>query len=161
MDLTRFDRDSVRGFEEALAAFDEVVEMHRLFGSPDYFVRVAVADLEAYEEFLSNHVLAIRGIQKVSSRFTMKTIKTVMLSAPYVMGAACFCQKPRHTSGITRCSPFPAQNLNRSWGKPWELLIRRRHRLIQQPAIAPTPPPTPPGRHSSQRSKKIREQNQS
>jgi DNA-binding Lrp family transcriptional regulator len=75
VDLTRFARDSVHGFEEALAAFDEVVEMRRLFGSPDYLVRIAVANLEAYEEFLSNQVLVIPGIQKVSSRFTMKTIK--------------------------------------------------------------------------------------
>ena len=75
VDLIQFDRDSVHGFEEALAAYDEVVEMHRLFGSPDYFVRIAVANLEAYEEFLSDQVLVIPGIQKVSSRFTMKTIK--------------------------------------------------------------------------------------
>ncbi|MBT2522586.1 Lrp/AsnC family transcriptional regulator [Arthrobacter sp. ISL-28] len=75
VDLIQFDRDSVHGFEEALAAYDEVVEMHRLFGSPDYFVRIAVANLEAYEDFLSNQVLVIPGIQKVSSRFTMKTIK--------------------------------------------------------------------------------------
>ena len=75
VNLIQFDRDSVHGFEEALAAYDEVVEMHRLFGSPDYFVRIAVANLEAYEEFLSDQVLVIPGIQKVSSRFTMKTIK--------------------------------------------------------------------------------------
>jgi len=75
VDLIQFDRDSVHGFEEALAAYDEVVEMHRLFGSPDNFDRIAVANLEAYEEFLSDQVLVIPGIQKVSSRFTMKTIK--------------------------------------------------------------------------------------
>ncbi|MDR6688683.1 DNA-binding Lrp family transcriptional regulator [Arthrobacter sp. 1088] len=75
VDLLQFDKDSVHAFEDALAAFDEVIELHRLFGSPDYFVRIAVADLEAYEEFLSNRVLTLRGIQKVSSRFTMKTIK--------------------------------------------------------------------------------------
>jgi hypothetical protein len=32
-----------------LAQAEEVVELRRLFGSPDYFVRVAVADLTAYE----------------------------------------------------------------------------------------------------------------
>lgn len=75
VELTGFDRESVLRFEEALSAFDEVIEMHRLFGTPDYFVRIAVADLPAYEAFLTEHVLSIPGIQRVSSRFTMKTIK--------------------------------------------------------------------------------------
>ena len=75
VELTNFDRKSVDRFENTMAAFDEVTEMHRLFGSPDYFVRVKVADLPAYEAFLSDRVMTIPGIQKVSSRFTMKTIK--------------------------------------------------------------------------------------
>jgi DNA-binding Lrp family transcriptional regulator len=76
VELTNFDRKSVDRFESTLAAFSEVTELHRLFGSPDYFVRIKVKDLPAYEAFLSNHVLTIPGIQKVSSRFTMKTIKS-------------------------------------------------------------------------------------
>lgn len=75
VELTRFDRDSVYRFEQAMAGFDEVTELHRLFGSPDYFVRVAVVDIPAYEAFLTDQVMTIPGIQRVSSRFTMKTIK--------------------------------------------------------------------------------------
>jgi len=76
VELTIFDRETVYAFEEALAAMDEVVELHRLFGSPDYFVRVAVKDLPAYESFLTERVMSLPGLQKVSSRFTMKTIKS-------------------------------------------------------------------------------------
>lgn len=76
VELTVFDRETVYAFEEALAAMDEVVELHRLFGSPDYFVRVAVKDLSAYESFLTERVMSLPGLQKVSSRFTMKTIKS-------------------------------------------------------------------------------------
>ena len=76
VELTVFDRETVYAFEEALAAMDEVVELHRLFGSPDYFVRVAVKDLPAYESFLTERVMSLPGLQKVSSRFTMKTIKS-------------------------------------------------------------------------------------
>ena len=76
VELTNFDRASVDRFENTMAAFDEVTELRRLFGSPDYFVRIAVADLTAYEKFLGDQVMTIPGIQKVSSRFTMKTIKT-------------------------------------------------------------------------------------
>ncbi len=76
VELTVFDRETVYAFEEALAAMDEVVELHRLFGSPDYFVRVAVKDLPAYESFLTERVMSLPGLQKVSSRFTMKTLKS-------------------------------------------------------------------------------------
>ncbi|WP_406472625.1 Lrp/AsnC ligand binding domain-containing protein [Streptomyces sp. NBC_01615] len=53
-----------------------VIELRRLFGSPDYFVRVAVADLPAYETFLSRHVMTIPRIKNVTSHFTMKVVKT-------------------------------------------------------------------------------------
>ncbi|MEW1819184.1 Lrp/AsnC ligand binding domain-containing protein [Arthrobacter sp. NPDC080031] len=53
-----------------MAAFGEVTELHRLFGSPDYYVRIKVLDFPAYETFLSDKVLTIPGIRKVSSRFT-------------------------------------------------------------------------------------------
>lgn len=38
-------------------------------------MRVAVADLAAYEAFLSRHVLTIPGVKGVTSHFTMKTVK--------------------------------------------------------------------------------------
>jgi len=31
---------------------DEVIELRRMFGRPDYFIRIAVADHAAYEAFL-------------------------------------------------------------------------------------------------------------
>jgi DNA-binding Lrp family transcriptional regulator len=77
IELTRFDRAGVEGFEEAMASFDEVLELYRLFGSPDYFARIAVTDVSAYESFLTEHVLTIPLIQRVSSRFPMKAIKSL------------------------------------------------------------------------------------
>jgi DNA-binding Lrp family transcriptional regulator len=38
-------------------------------------VRVAVADLAAYEIFLSQRVMTIPRVKNVTSRFTMKTVK--------------------------------------------------------------------------------------
>lgn len=60
-----------------MARFDEVIELHRLFGSPDYIARVATADTAAYESFLTEQVLTIPGISRVSSRFAMKTLKSL------------------------------------------------------------------------------------
>lgn len=38
-------------------------------------MRVAVADLAAYEAFLSRHVMTIPRIKNITSHFTMKTVK--------------------------------------------------------------------------------------
>ncbi|MFI7639346.1 Lrp/AsnC family transcriptional regulator [Nonomuraea sp. NPDC049400] len=69
------DAETVERFEQSLAQAEEVIELRRLFGSPDYFVRVAVADLAAYETFLSQHVMTIPRVRSISSRFTMKNVK--------------------------------------------------------------------------------------
>src|SRR6185437_5615723 len=45
LSLEAQDAETVERFEETLAQAEEVLELRRLFGSPDYFVRVAVADL--------------------------------------------------------------------------------------------------------------------
>lgn len=75
LDLRTQDADTVEHFESTMAGRDEVIELRRLFGRPDYFARIAVADLEAYEAFLSRHVMTIPGVERVNSRFGMKTIK--------------------------------------------------------------------------------------
>ncbi|QUH00590.1 Lrp/AsnC family transcriptional regulator [Saccharopolyspora erythraea] len=69
------DARTVEHFETTMAGFSVVRELRRLFGAPDYFVRVAVADLDAYETFLSRHVMTIPKVARVTSRFTMKTLK--------------------------------------------------------------------------------------
>lgn len=74
--LTRFDKASVERFESTMIAYDEVVELRRMFGSPDYFARVRVGDQSAYEEFLTERVMTIDGISTVSSRFAIKVLKS-------------------------------------------------------------------------------------
>ena len=46
-----------------------------MFGDPDYLIRVAVADAEAYEHFLINTFADLPGLARMTSQFTMKTIK--------------------------------------------------------------------------------------
>ncbi|GGN72592.1 transcriptional regulator [Streptomyces albiflavescens] len=75
LSLETQDAETVERFEGTLAQAEEVLELRRLFGSPDYFVRVAVADLPAYETFLSRRVMTIPRIKNVTSHFTMKTVK--------------------------------------------------------------------------------------
>ena len=47
----------------------------RMFGVPDYIVRVAVADAVAYEAFYMNELAELPGVGRVNSQFTMKLVK--------------------------------------------------------------------------------------
>ncbi|MBK3633997.1 Lrp/AsnC family transcriptional regulator [Streptomyces sp. MBT97] len=82
LSLEAQDARTVEQFEATLARAVEVVELRRLFGSPDYFVRVAVADLAAYEAFLSLHVMTLPRVKNVTSHFTMKTVKHATPTEP-------------------------------------------------------------------------------
>jgi DNA-binding Lrp family transcriptional regulator len=75
VELTLKDRATVEAFEERIAAFEEVVECRRMFGLPDYVVRVAVADQAAYEAFYMNKLGELPGLARVNSQFTMKMVK--------------------------------------------------------------------------------------
>ncbi len=75
VELTLKDRATVEAFEAGIAALDEVVECRRMFGLPDYVVRVAVADQAAYEAFYMNHLAELPGLARVNSQFTMKMVK--------------------------------------------------------------------------------------
>ena len=68
-------RDTIAAFEHAVVALDEIVECHRMFGDPDYVIRVAVADVEAYERFLIDTFADLPGMARMTSQFAMKTIK--------------------------------------------------------------------------------------
>jgi DNA-binding Lrp family transcriptional regulator len=67
--------ETLQSFEQAVAALDEVVEARRVFGTPDYFLRVAVADHTEYERFQTHKLIGLPGIGRVVSYQTMKWIK--------------------------------------------------------------------------------------
>jgi Lrp/AsnC family transcriptional regulator, leucine-responsive regulatory protein len=75
VELTLKDRATVEAFEAGIAGFDEVLECRRMFGLPDYVVRVAVADQAAYEAFYMSKLAELPGLARVNSQFTMKTVK--------------------------------------------------------------------------------------
>ena len=74
-DLVAKDLATVEAFEERLAAMEEVAELRRMFGIPDYLIRVQVADLPAYERWLTTQLMGDPAIARVDSRITMKLLK--------------------------------------------------------------------------------------
>ncbi|MBE8472039.1 Lrp/AsnC family transcriptional regulator [Streptomyces justiciae] len=69
------DRKTVAEFEETVASYEEVIEFRRMYGRPDYFIRVAVADHAAYEAFLSDRLSGLPAVLRLESHLTMKKIK--------------------------------------------------------------------------------------
>ena len=76
VDLTRKDRATFEAFEDAVAALDEVTEIRRMFGLPDYVIRVATDSIESYELFVSTKLGDAPGLAKLDSHITMKLIKS-------------------------------------------------------------------------------------
>ncbi len=75
IELHAKDRATVEEFERRIAAMDAVLECRRMFGLPDYIVRVAVPDAAAYEAFYINDLAELPGVGRVNSQFTMKLVK--------------------------------------------------------------------------------------
>jgi DNA-binding Lrp family transcriptional regulator len=75
VEVSATDRRTFLDFEDTVASYEEVTEFRRMFGRPDYFIRVAVADHAAYEAFLTDKLSGIPCVLRVESHLTMKKIK--------------------------------------------------------------------------------------
>jgi DNA-binding Lrp family transcriptional regulator len=75
VEIRASDIGTIREFEATVASYDEVVELRRMFGKPDYRLRVAVADHGAYERFLTAKLMGLDALERVQSHLTMKRIK--------------------------------------------------------------------------------------
>ena len=72
--MDREDTTTIEQFERGLAAVDEVRHAERLFGDPDYLVRVATSDIAAYQTLRDEKLATLPGVQKLSSTIVMKRI---------------------------------------------------------------------------------------
>lgn len=68
------DRDTLLGFEAAVAEVPQVVQAQRLFGDPDYLLRVLTEDLGAYQRLEDDSLSALPGVQRLTSTLVMKRI---------------------------------------------------------------------------------------
>jgi DNA-binding Lrp family transcriptional regulator len=68
------DRETLLGFEAAVGRVPEIVQAQRLFGDPDYLLRVATADLSAYQRLEDDVLSALPGVQRLNSTLVMKHV---------------------------------------------------------------------------------------
>lgn len=68
------DRDTVDAFEQAVAAVPHVLQAQRLFGDPDYLLRVISRDLPAFQKLYDDRLATLPGVQRLSSTLVMKSV---------------------------------------------------------------------------------------
>ena len=74
--LRQVDRATMEIFESRVAANPNVVEAQRLFGSPDYLLKVIAADLPAYQRFYDAELTSLPGVERLTSTLVMKNLKS-------------------------------------------------------------------------------------
>ena len=62
-------------FEHAMLDRAEVMECYLMTGDADYLLRVVVADVEAYETFLKQHLTRVPGVSGIKSSFALNQVK--------------------------------------------------------------------------------------
>jgi DNA-binding Lrp family transcriptional regulator len=72
--MDREDAATVAGFERGLAQIPEVRHAERLFGDPDYLLRVATADIAAYQNLRDEQLATLPGVGRLTSTIVMKRV---------------------------------------------------------------------------------------
>ncbi len=62
-------------FAKTIARWPEVLECYLMTGPRDYWLRVVVPDLAAYERFLKQKLTRIEGIASIESSFALEQVK--------------------------------------------------------------------------------------
>jgi DNA-binding Lrp family transcriptional regulator len=66
--------EMVADFDRAIAAIPQVIEAQRLFGEPDYLLRVVTASPAAYQQLYDQSLVHLPGVQSLRSTILMKQV---------------------------------------------------------------------------------------
>lgn len=69
------DAKTVNAFVDAIQSMEEVVECQLMAGDCDFFLRIMVADLDAYRKFQIQRLNKIASIQNVKTEIPLQKIK--------------------------------------------------------------------------------------
>ena len=68
------DRKTVSAFEDAVQAVPNVIQAQRLFGDPDYLLRVVARDMPDFQRVYDEAISILPGVQRLSSTMVMKSV---------------------------------------------------------------------------------------
>ncbi|WP_223627713.1 Lrp/AsnC family transcriptional regulator [Microbacterium sp. EST19A] len=67
-------RDVIAAFEAAVAEIPYILDADRLFGEPDYLLRVVARDLDHFQQIYDEKLSALHGVQRLITTLVMRTI---------------------------------------------------------------------------------------
>ena len=76
--VDRTDARAFQRFRDMLMTFAEVIECHMVAGSFDCLIKVRVADIDAYRQFLGERLAALPGITQTHTYVAMEEVKTAI-----------------------------------------------------------------------------------
>ncbi|MGN8246469.1 Lrp/AsnC family transcriptional regulator [Cellulomonas soli] len=65
---------TISAFEAAVADLPNVLQAQRLFGDPDYLLRVIARDLADYQRLYDKDLSALPGVQRLNSTLVMRSV---------------------------------------------------------------------------------------
>jgi len=68
------DNATLTGFDDSVAAVPNIIQAQRLFGDPDYLLRVVTRDLPAFQQLYDERLANLPGVQRLSSTLVMKSV---------------------------------------------------------------------------------------
>ena len=74
--VTLRDRSTMKDFEQEVGRIGQIIDAQRLFGEPDFLLRVMAADLPAYQRFYDDVLVVLPGVEKLTSTIVMKNLKS-------------------------------------------------------------------------------------
>ncbi|HVV79245.1 MAG TPA: Lrp/AsnC family transcriptional regulator [Pseudolabrys sp.] len=73
--LTSQKQDALDKFAKTISRWPEVLECYLMTGPRDYWLRVVVPDLAAYERFLKQKLTRVDGVASIESSFALEQVK--------------------------------------------------------------------------------------
>ncbi|RBP62555.1 AsnC family transcriptional regulator [Brevibacterium sanguinis] len=65
---------AIHEFDTAIAEVPEIIEAHRLFGEPDYFIRIVAVDKTHYQRLYDEVLSKLPGVRGMKSTMVMKEV---------------------------------------------------------------------------------------
>ncbi len=67
--------ENIQRFRDSVTRFSQVLECHHMAGEYDYLLKVVAIDTAELEDFLSNELKSIAGVEKSNTLIVLSTLK--------------------------------------------------------------------------------------
>ena len=74
--LKEHSKEAVESMEKQVTGFSEVLECHYVTGGADFFLKVIVKDIKAYNSFVSEKLFSVKNIGKIESLLSLNQVKS-------------------------------------------------------------------------------------